>query len=121
MSARDWDSNTYHAVSAPQQSWAREQLDRLRLQGDEVVLDAGCGSGKVTAMLVELVPDGRVYAVDQSPSMVEHTQQALGERVIALCQDLTELSLPEQVDAVFSQPSTGSPTTRSCSGDWPRH
>jgi trans-aconitate 2-methyltransferase len=34
--------------------------------------------------------------------MVEHTQQALGERVTALCQDLTELSLPEQVDAVFS-------------------
>jgi len=102
MSARDWDATTYHAVSAPQQNWAREQLERLQLRGDEVVLDAGCGSGKVTAMLVELVPDGRVYAVDQSPSMVEHTQQALGERVTALCQDLTELSLPEQVDAVFS-------------------
>ena len=34
--------------------------------------------------------------------MVEHTQQALGERVTALCQDLTELALPEQVDAIFS-------------------
>jgi trans-aconitate 2-methyltransferase len=102
MSTRDWDATTYHAVSAPQQNWAREQLERLQLRGDEVVLDAGCGSGKVTAMLVELVPDGRVYAVDQSPSMVEHTQQALGDRVTALCQDLTELALPEQVDAIFS-------------------
>jgi trans-aconitate 2-methyltransferase len=102
VTTRDWDASTYDQISAPQQSWAREQLDRLRLQGDEVVLDAGCGSGKVTAMLVELVPDGRVYAVDVAPSMVEHTQNALGDRVTALCQDLTELSLPEPVDAIFS-------------------
>ena len=58
-------------------------------------LDAGCGSGKVTAMLADLVPSGRVYAVDVAPSMVEHTQRALGDRVTAFCQDLTELSLPE--------------------------
>ncbi|MCL2418262.1 MAG: methyltransferase domain-containing protein [Conexibacteraceae bacterium] len=102
MTTRDWDAATYHEISAPQQSWAREQLERLKLRGDEVVLDAGCGSGKVTAMLAELVPDGRVYAVDAAPSMVEHTQQALGGRVTALCQDLTELQLPERVDAIFS-------------------
>ena len=102
MTTRDWDATTYDQISAPQQSWAREQLERLQLRGDEVVLDAGCGSGKVTAMLVELVPDGRVYAVDAAPSMVEHTQQALGDRVTVFCQDLTELSLPEPVDAIFS-------------------
>jgi trans-aconitate 2-methyltransferase len=102
MSTRDWDASTYDQISAPQQAWAREQLGRLQLRGDEVVLDAGCGSGKGTAMLADLVPDGRVYAVDVAPSMVEHTRQALGERVTAFCQDLTELSLPETVDAVFS-------------------
>ncbi len=42
-------------------------------------------------MLVELVPDGRVYAVDVAPSMVEHTRAALGDKVTAFCQDLTEL------------------------------
>ncbi len=102
MSTRDWDAATYHQISAPQQAWAREQLERLELRGDEVVCDAGCGSGKVTAMLAELVPNGRVYAVDVAPSMVEHTQALLGERVRAFCQDLTELSLPEPVDAIFS-------------------
>ena len=102
MSTRDWDAATYDRISAPQQAWAREQLERLSLRGDEVVLDAGCGSGKVTALLVEMVPEGRVYAVDVAPSMVEHTRAALGERVTAFCQDLTELSLPEAVDAVFS-------------------
>ena len=102
MSSRDWDAATYDAISAPQQSWAREQLERLHLRGDEVVLDAGCGSGRVTAMLADLLPDGRLYAVDVAPSMVEHTRQALGDRVIAFCQDLTELILPEPVDAIFS-------------------
>jgi trans-aconitate 2-methyltransferase len=99
---RDWDAGTYDRVSGPQQAWAREQIDRLELRGDEVVLDAGCGSGKVTALLADLVPGGHVYAVDVAPSMVEHTRATLGDRATVLCQDLAELSLPEQVDAIFS-------------------
>jgi len=102
LGARDWDAATYDRVSSPQLSWANEQLARLQLGGDEIVLDAGCGSGRVTALLVDMVPEGKVYAVDVAPSMVKHTQEALGDRVTASCQDLTELSLPERVDAIFS-------------------
>ena len=99
---RDWDAATYDRVSAPQFAWAGEQFARLELTGNETVLDAGCGSGKVTALLADLIPDGKLYAVDVAPSMVEHTREALGDRVTAFCQDLTELSLPEQVDVIFS-------------------
>jgi trans-aconitate 2-methyltransferase len=100
--ARDWDASTYDRISGPQQRWAAEQLDRLELAGDEVVLDAGCGSGRVTLELARRVPRGVIYAVDAAPSMVRHTQEALGDRGIALCQDLVELALPEPVDVVFS-------------------
>ncbi|MBV9368118.1 MAG: methyltransferase domain-containing protein [Solirubrobacterales bacterium] len=100
--SRDWDAATYDRVSDPQLAWAREQLARLSLAGDEVVLDAGCGSGRVTTLLAELVPRGRVYAVDAAPSMAKHAGAALGDRAIVLCQDLVELDLPEPVDAVFS-------------------
>jgi trans-aconitate 2-methyltransferase len=99
---RDWDAETYDRVSAPQLQWAREQLDRLGLAGDEVVLDAGCGSGRVTLELGDRVPRGRVYAVDVAPSMAEHARRSLGDRATVLCQDLVELELPEPVDAVFS-------------------
>jgi len=102
MSSRDWDAATYDRISAPQQAWAAEQLDRLDLAGDEVVVDAGCGSGKVTAELVRRVPRGTVSAVDVAPSMVRYTEQALGDSVTALCQDLVALDLPEPVDVVFS-------------------
>jgi trans-aconitate 2-methyltransferase len=101
-STKDWDATTYDRVSAPQQKWAAEQLDGLALRGDEVVLDAGCGSGKVTLVLAERVPNGRVYAVDAAPSMAEYARQALGDRATVSCQDLVELDLPEPVDLVFS-------------------
>jgi trans-aconitate 2-methyltransferase len=64
--SRDWDAATYHRVSGPQVEWAAALLDRLDPRGDETVLDAGCGSGRVTAMLLERLPHGRVVAVDQS-------------------------------------------------------
>ena len=99
---RDWDAGSYDRVSEPQLAWAREQLGRLTLRGDEIVLDAGCGSGRVTALLAELVPNGSVYAVDVAPSMVAHARAALGDRATVLCQDLVELDLPEPVDVVFS-------------------
>jgi trans-aconitate 2-methyltransferase len=100
--SRDWDAASYDRVSDPQLGWAREQLERLKLTGDEVVLDAGCGSGRVTVLLADLVPRGRVYAVDVAPSMAAHARQSLGERATVLCQDLVELELPEPVDAIFS-------------------
>ena len=100
--SRDWDAASYHRVSDPHLEWAREQFERLPLAGDEVLLDAGCGSGRVTAVLAERVPRGRVYAVDVAPSMAAHAREALGERATVLCQDLVELSLPEPVDAIFS-------------------
>ncbi len=100
--SRDWDAPTYDRVSDIQLGWAREQLDRLELTGDEVVLDAGCGSGRATIELADRVPRGRVYAVDVAPSMLEHAREALGDRATVLCQDLVELELPEAVDAAFS-------------------
>jgi trans-aconitate 2-methyltransferase len=101
--SRDWDAATYHRVSGPQVEFARALLDRLDLHGDETVLDAGCGSGRVTAMLLERLPRGRVVAVDQAPSMVEHAREALPrDRATVLCSELTSLALEEPVDVVFS-------------------
>jgi trans-aconitate 2-methyltransferase len=78
-------------------------LERLPLRGDETVLDAGCGSGRVTQLLLERLPRGHVIAVDSAPSMVEHARAALDpERTTVLHASLTELVLGQPVDAAFS-------------------
>jgi trans-aconitate 2-methyltransferase len=100
---RDWDAATYDRVSAPQVEWAERVLERLPLRGDETVLDAGCGSGRVTRLLLERLPHGHVVAVDSAPSMVEHARAALDPaRTTVFRADLTELVLDDPVDAAFS-------------------
>ena len=100
--AREWDAETYDEVSDPQFEWGMEVLERLQLRGDEVVVDAGCGSGRVTERLIERLPKGRVLAVDGSEAMVEKAKERLGERAEYVVADLVELTLPEPVDLVFS-------------------
>ena len=102
MTVRAWDAETYDRVSHAQVQWAGKVLERLPLKGDETVLDAGCGSGRVTAMLLERLPRGHVIGVDSSEEMVEYARTALGDRATILVANLTELELGSPVDAVFS-------------------
>ena len=55
----EWDASSYHRLSAPQFSWGRQVIERLRLEGGETVMDAGCGTGRLTALLLERLPRGR--------------------------------------------------------------
>lgn len=101
----EWDAEAYHRLAKPQEEWARQVLERLPLRGDEVVLDAGCGSGRVTRMLLEMLPEGRVIGVDGSQAMIDEARTNLGQwsaRVDLRVADLLELEVAEPVDAVFS-------------------
>jgi trans-aconitate 2-methyltransferase len=100
---RDWDATVYEAISAPMEEMGRDVLSRLELRGDETVLDAGCGTGRVTAALLDRLPEGRVVAVDGSPAMIEKARERLPhDRVEFLVADLAELVLPDPVDHVLS-------------------
>ncbi len=100
---RDWDASTYDRVSTPQQRWAEAVVERLRLRGDETVLDAGCGTGRVTQLLLDRLPRGRVIAVDGSAAMVAEARALLDPTRTEVVQaDITELALRDPVDVVFS-------------------
>ncbi len=98
----DWDAATYDRVASPQEEWGLKVIDRLELQGDETVLDAGCGSGRLTRHLVERLPNGHVIGVDASPSMIEKAREQLGDEVELINANLLDLELPEPVDAILS-------------------
>lgn len=103
---RAWDARTYDRVSDPQARWGREVLDRLPLVGHERVLDAGCGTGRVTELLAARLPRGHVVALDGSASMIEAARQRLapfGDRIEYVVADLgLPLPLDEPVDAILS-------------------
>jgi trans-aconitate 2-methyltransferase len=86
--------------------WGGVVLDWLDLRGDERVLDAGCGSGRVTEQLIGRLPRGQVVALDASPAMVEQARQRLapfGERVEYVVSDLAAgIPIDGSVDTILS-------------------
>ena len=108
----DWDAARYDRLSGPHVRWGTVVLERLELAGDETVLDAGCGTGRVTEHLLSRLPRGRIVALDASPAMLDQartrfSQLADGDKVRFLEADLLELSPALldgacPLDAVFS-------------------
>jgi trans-aconitate 2-methyltransferase len=103
---RDWDAATYDRIADPQLRWGTAVLDRLELDDDGTVMDAGCGSGRVTELVAERFPNARIVALDGSSSMIEQARGRLerfGDRVTFVLADLMRpLPVDEPVDAVFS-------------------
>jgi trans-aconitate 2-methyltransferase len=104
-----WDATTYDRIAGPMTRWGAGVLDRLSLSGAETVLDAGCGSGRVTEMLVQRVPDGYVVALDADDAMLHEARRRLepySDRVDFVACDLLALSPAalggRAVDAVLS-------------------
>ncbi|HKU27114.1 MAG TPA: methyltransferase domain-containing protein [Candidatus Sulfotelmatobacter sp.] len=103
---REWNSTAYHRLSTPQVSWGKKVLSRLKLRGNETVLDAGCGTGRLTAELLEALPKGRVVAIDLSQNMLrsarEHLSAHFGNRLNLIACDFLHLPLKRVVDVVVS-------------------
>src|SRR3954447_12954712 len=98
-----WDAGTYDRSSAPQQAWAADVLGRLEgIAPDATVLDVGCGTGRVTEALLDLVPRGRGLAFDASAEMVEPARGRRGDGGEVGRQDVLGLDLDEPVDAIVS-------------------
>ncbi len=99
---RGWDGAAYDRLSTPMLAMGLEVLDRLALAGDETVIDAGCGSGRVTEALATRLPRGRAIGVDASPSMIEAARVRLGDDAALHVADLLELDLGLAADAILS-------------------
>ena len=104
--SREWNSEAYQRLSRPQFGWGKKVLDRVRLGGEETVLDAGCGTGRLTGELLGRLPRGRVLAVDLSGNMLQTARAELEPRfagqVWCVVADLQQLPLAEAVDGIFS-------------------
>jgi len=104
--AAEWNAASYHRVSGPQTEWGRRVLSRLTLRGDERVIDAGCGTGRLTGELLARLPSGRLVALDRSWNMLlkarEQLGAAFGARVSFVRVELPRLPFNAWADLVFS-------------------
>jgi trans-aconitate methyltransferase len=105
-STREWNSSEYHRLSGPQVSWGKKVLSRLHLRGDELLLDAGCGTGRLTAELLQALPNGHVVALDVSQNMSrsarEYLQPQFGTGAQVVTADLLDLPFVCAFDGIVS-------------------
>ena len=102
----EWNAEAYHKVSGPQTGWGQKVLARLTLRGDERAIDAGCGSGRLTAELLERLPEGRLVALDRSWNMLmtarANLRPVFGDRVSFAQVSLPAMPFSGWADLVFS-------------------
>jgi trans-aconitate 2-methyltransferase len=102
----NWNAEEYLEASSEQQKWAAELIEKLRLKGDENLLDIGCGDGRVTAEIARRLPDGGAIGVDASENMIVFARRRYGpEKYPNLkfqIEDARALPFQNEFDIVFS-------------------
>lgn len=100
-----WDAQTYDKISSDVQlEWGRKLLEKRGWVGNEIVMDAGAGSGNLTKILCDKVPHGKVYAIDADSNMVQHAKSNLSgyKNVQVIHSSMEKVNLPTEVDVIFS-------------------
>lgn len=99
----EWNAADYHKNSASQQNWAHELIEKLQIKGDERILDIGCGDGKITAEIAQMVPDGSVVGIDSSAEMVSFAGKSFtAPNLTFMAMDARSLTFENECDIVFS-------------------
>jgi trans-aconitate 2-methyltransferase len=100
-----WDARSYDKVSSNVQlEWGRKLIEKRKWIRNEIVMDAGAGSGNLTKILADKVPQGQVYAVDADPNMVQQAKSNLSgyKNVQVIYSSMESVNLPTKVDVIFS-------------------
>ena len=102
----EWNALGYEKISALQRTMAAEALSLLTLQGEEHILDLGCGNGTVTAGIASLVPRGSVVGVDASTDMIALATESFGAQTYPNLRfevsDIRTIRFVDQFDLVVS-------------------
>jgi trans-aconitate 2-methyltransferase len=100
---RQWNAEDYARNSSVQQKWADELISKLRLKGNESLLDIGCGDGKITRDIAKRIPDGRVVGIDASEKMIDLASRShKRDNLSFLVMDATQIDLNQKFDVAFS-------------------
>lgn len=102
MKTYEFDGEKYKAASSPQKEWGKSLISTIKLQGNEIILDLGCGDGRLTEQLSLLVPSGKVIGIDASVGMIKTAQQINRDNLSFLPMDMNDLHFSNEFDVIFS-------------------
>jgi trans-aconitate methyltransferase len=74
----------------------------LALNGNEIILDLGCGDGVLTERLASLVPDGEVIGVDASVGMINTAKKVEKSNLSFVYMDINSMNFDNCFDVIFS-------------------
>ncbi len=101
-----WNASDYAGHSSAQFEWAGELIEKLHLDGNESVLDIGCGDGKVSAAVAGRIPAGVVVGIDSSREMIELARKNYSGKLFPnlsfLVMDARHIRLSRKFHVAFS-------------------
>jgi len=98
----NFDGDKYQKASKHQKEWGTEIIAELKLNGNEAILDLGCGDGVLTHHLAQLVPNGKVLGIDASIGMIETAKQKSGQNLSFALMDIITIDFTNEFDIIFS-------------------
>ena len=97
-----WDPATYLQFADERSRPFHDLVARIRTVDPGVVVDLGCGPGRLTASLAERWPNAQVLGLDSSAEMIDNAQQYASERIRFVVGDLRGWQPDFPVDVIIS-------------------
>jgi trans-aconitate 2-methyltransferase len=70
-----WDGKQYRDNSSPQELSAVNIINSIGFKDDDIILDIGCGDGKITQKLCSLASNGKIIGIDPSSNMISEASK----------------------------------------------
>ncbi|MBD5445176.1 MAG: methyltransferase domain-containing protein [Lachnospiraceae bacterium] len=102
MKTYEFDGEKYKKASTPQKEWGKSLISEISLQGNEKILDLGCGDGYLTEQLSLLVPNGKVLGIDASVGMIKTAKKICRDNLDFVQMDINNMHFSNEFDIIFS-------------------
>ena len=103
MAGMTWDAEQYLKFSSERSRPAADLLAQVRLAEARLIVDLGCGTGRLTKILSDRWPAARVIGVDSSPEMLSQARGlAAAGRLEFERANLADWSCSERIDLAAS-------------------
>lgn len=98
---KDWNPELYLKFKEERTQPAIDLARRINVENPEKIMDAGCGPGNSTNVILSRWPESEIIGIDNSASMIESARKNYPEMKWRV-KDVTRMETEEKYDIIFS-------------------